>query len=237
MGVAVLPHAVGREILEVRYGYRGFHKTPAARLFARVRADPADGRWNRERLHDRRHCVREAALGDFLHVFLAVGMGGAVQLARPEAVAVVVAHQELKGQLPRAKGTFALRVDYHALAGFRRARPKELRAFLNLHHAYAARAVGLELLHKAEIGYFDVGGLGRIKYGCALRNANLYAVDSEIYHFSPIFHRGVLYHKPQRNRAISRRRNERTAFQEGQRNMSSPGNGQSCRRRFWRHLP
>ena len=163
---------VGRESLERGDGDRRLHLAAAALALAGMGTDPTDRGRQREGLHHRRRGVGEAPFGDLADVLLAVGVGGVLDLAGTEAVAVVVAHQELERELPRLEGALALRVHHHAFAHLGGAGPEELRAALGLHHADAAGAVGGESLEEAEVGDLDPGLLRRREHGGARRHAD-----------------------------------------------------------------
>ena len=180
--VAGLADFVRGEILELRYGYRLLDESAAARLLARMGTDPAERRGDRIRFVKRLYGVRETALCDFLDVLLAVGSCGTVELARPEAVAVVVAHQQFHRELPRLESALALGVDNHALGNLRRAGAEKLGALLDFHYAHSACAIGFQLLHEAQVGNLNPRLLRRRQYRRAFFGRNRNAVNRQVDH-------------------------------------------------------
>ena len=158
--------------------------TPAALLLAGMRADAADGRGQRDLVHDHVQRLGAEAVRDEPHVPLAVGLGGARFHTGRAAIASVVRHQQLQRQFARLDRAGRVGVVFHARGAFidlGGAGAQQFAAALRLDHAHAARAVRFDPGIVAQRGDLDAVPGGNFDYHLAGFGADGNIVDLEFY--------------------------------------------------------
>jgi hypothetical protein len=103
-------------------------------------------------------------------------MGRAVELARSDAIAIMVSHEKIECKLTRLERTFSGSTNDHTFRNFRRAGSKKLRTLLYLDHAYATCTIRLKLLTETEVWYLNASLCSGGKNGSSLFHRHGYVI-------------------------------------------------------------
>ena len=179
-GVLGLHVVVGSKCLQVSDGQGLLHQLAAAVGLTGVGADTAHGSGQGNLVLDDADGLTVVAQGDLLDVALHIGVGGAAQVAGTLAVAVVVGHQQLQGDLAGLDSTLGLGIDLPAVGSDGGAGAHQLGQTLTLDDTDAAGAVVLDLGQVAQGGDENAVGVGDLQDGLTLLADTFLAIDNQL---------------------------------------------------------
>jgi hypothetical protein len=184
VGIARRQIAVGHDSFQATHLDRPVRTAAAAAFLARFGTHAAQHGGQRNVLLDRGDGAAEILIADLAQHQLDVHVRRAREEAGGQAIAHVIAEQQLQGRAPQRVDLGRLALDAHPVTGRHPARRHESAAIDQLDQAHLARRRGPVAFQIAQRRHIDSQPPGRIQHRRSRRHLDLAAVDGQLQHFA-----------------------------------------------------